>query len=59
MYYWRAGANSLKRRFFVRRAIAHALILRASRYTSLNITETDRERRTRETAEKRLVWTAS
>ena len=34
--YWRAGANSLKRRFFVRRASAHASILRASRYTSLN-----------------------
>ena len=55
MYYWRAGSNSLKRRFFVRRASAHASILRASRYTSLNITERDRERRTRETAEKRLV----
>ena len=41
MYYWRAGANSLKRRFFVRRASAHASILRASRYTSLNITERD------------------
>ena len=31
MYYWRAGANSLKRRVFVRRASAHASILRASR----------------------------
>ena len=53
MYYWRAGPSGLKRRFFARRASAHASILRYA--TRRWITEREREYHDRETAEKRLV----